>query len=178
MKSSVFGIALAFTAACTPLPQPPFPQPQSAAEITFIKTQLNAIQRRSIVENREYCGYLGLTPAGAFAISPPERGSLDSCTPDNPPASLTLLASYHTHAAYAPDYDSEAPSIDDLRGDIAEGVNGYIATPGGRLWYNDAKARQAVLLCDIGCLTADPAFRPDPEYPVAARYTLAMLRAR
>ncbi len=83
-----------------------------------------------------------------------------------------------THGAYSLDYDSEAPSPDDLIGDIAEGVDGYIATPGGRLWFNDASARRAILLCGPGCLRADPDFRPDPEYPVASRYSLMGLRRR
>ncbi len=178
MQAPVFGIALAALTACSPMPQSPPLQPQSAAEIAYIKTRLNVLQRRSITENREYCGYLGLTPAGDFAISPPQRGSLDGCTPDTPPDGLSLLASYHTHAAYSPDYDSEAPSVDDLIGDIGEGVNGYVATPGGRLWYNDASARQAILLCGAGCLAADPAFQPDPAYPVFSPLTLAALRAR
>lgn len=186
MKAQLLCIVFAFLASCdeTPLPYDSFsasierPQPQSAAEISFIKSTLNALQPRSIAENREYCGYLGLDASGAFAVSPPKRGGLDGCMPNDPPAGLQLLASYHTHAAYQFEYDSETPSIDDLEADIAEGVDGYIATPGGRVWYNDALGRQAVLLCDINCITADPQFRPDPDFPIASLYSIQALRMR
>jgi len=186
MKAQLLCIVFAFLAACGDLPvaydtnraTTERLQPQSAAEITFIKAELNALQPRSIAENREFCGYMGLNPAGEFAISPSKRGSLDGCTPNDPPASLRLIASYHTHAAYSYDYDSETPSPDDLMGDIAEGVDGYIATPGGRVWFNDAAARTAILLCDLNCIFADPHFQPDPYYPVANRYSLRALIAR
>ena len=186
MKAQLLCIVFAFLASCDDIPVTydtysasiERPQPQSAAEIAFIKVELNALQPRSIAENREYCGYLGLDLTGRFAVSPPKRGSLDGCTPDDPPASLRLIASYHTHAAYSYDYDSEAPSPDDLMGDIAEGVDGYIATPGGRVWFNDVAAQTAILLCDINCIFADPRYIPDPDYPIANRYSLAALRAR
>ena len=186
MKTQLLCIVFTFLASCD---EPPVqkdsvlssferPQPRTEAEVVFITAELNALQPRSIAENREFCGYLGLNPAGDFAISPPKRGSLDGCTPNDPPASLQLIASYHTHAAYSYDYDSETPSPDDLMGDIAEGVDGYIATPGGRVWFNDAAARTAILLCDLNCIFADPHFQPDPYYPVANRYSLRALIAR
>ncbi len=155
----------------------PQPQPRSAAEVAFIKAQLNAIQPRSIAEDREYCGYLGQLPNGDFTISGPKRGAPAGCTPDNPPATMRIIASYHTHAAYAPSYDSEVPSATDLEGDIQEGINGYVSTPGGRLWFTDGAARSTVQLCGIGCLVADPRFRPEPT-PVQQSYSLATLRQR
>ena len=154
------------------------PRPGRAAEIAFIKAQLDALQPRSIAENREYCGYLGVTHAGEFAISPAKRGDESGCTPDDPPPGLQPLASYHTHAAFASTYDSEVPSSNDLEGDIAERVNGYVSTPGGRLWFNDAAAGRAILLCGLGCVVADPRFEPDPAWPVRQSYTLAELRTR
>lgn len=154
------------------------PQPNSSAEIAFITAQLNALQPRSIAENREYCGYLGVTLAGEFAISPAKQGDVSGCTPDDPPLGLQLLASYHTHAAYAFAYDSEVPSIADLEGDMDEGVNGYISTPGGRIWLNDANAERTIMLCGLNCVMADSNFQPDPAYPVRQSYSLAELRAR
>ena len=43
---------------------------------------------------------------------------------------LEVMASFHTHACYDPDADSEVPSVEDLAGDIDESVNGYVATLG------------------------------------------------
>ncbi|NOR61106.1 MAG: DUF4329 domain-containing protein [Rhodobacteraceae bacterium] len=153
------------------------PQPRSAAEVAFMKAQLNAIQPRSIAEDREYCGYLGRLPNGDFAISGPKRGQPAGCTPNNPPANMRVIASYHTHAAYAPRYDSEVPSSTDLEGDITEGINGYVSTPGGRLWFTDGAAQSTTQICGIGCLAADPRFRPEPN-PVKQSYSLAALRQR
>jgi len=167
--------SLSITSAPRPTIQP---RPRSAAEVAFIKARLNAIQPRSIAEDREYCGYLGLLPNGDFAISPPKRGASAGCTPANPPANMRIIASYHTHAAYAPRYDSEVPSSTDLQGDISEGINGYVSTPGGRLWFTDGAARNTVQLCGVGCLASDPRFRPERDNPVRQSYTLAALRRR
>ncbi len=150
----------------------------SPAEVSFMKAQLNALQPRSIAEDREYCGYLGTLPNGDFAISPPKRGAPAGCTPNTPPANLRIIASYHTHAAYAPRYDSEVPSATDLEGDISEGINGYVSTPGGRLWFTDGAARSTLQICGAGCLSADPRFRPERDNPVRQSYTLAGLRQR
>lgn len=157
---------------------PAVPQPPSAAEVAFMKARFSAIQPRSIAEDREYCGYLGRLPNGDFAISGPKRGAPAGCTPDNPPADLRVIASYHTHAAYAPRYDSEVPSATDLEGDFAEGINGYVATPGGRLWFNDRGSRSTAQLCGVGCLPSDPRFQPERAHPVQQSYSLAGLRQR
>ncbi len=154
------------------------PQPRTEAEVAFMKAQMNAIQPRSIAENREYCGYLGVLANGDFAISGPKRGAPAGCTPDNPPSNMRVIASYHTHAAYAPRYDSEVPSSTDLQGDISEGINGYVSTPGGRLWFTDGAARSTMQLCGVGCLVSDPRFRPERNNPVRQSYTLAALRQR
>jgi len=167
--------SLSITSAPRPTIQP---RPRSAAEVAFIKARLNAIQPRSIAEDREYCGYLGLLPNGDFAISPPKRGAPAGCTPANPPANMRIIASYHTHAAYAPRYDSEVPSATDLEGDISEGINGYVSTPGGRLWFTDGAARSTTQVCGIGCVAADPRFRPEHANPVQQSYSLAALRLR
>ena len=153
------------------------PQPRASGEVAFMKAQLNAIQPRSIAEDREYCGYLGILSNGDFAISGPKRGQPAGCTPDNPPATMRVIASYHTHAAYAPRYDSEVPSATDLEGDIQEGINGYVSTPGGRMWFTDGAAQSTTQICGIGCLVADPRFRPEPD-PVKQSYSLAELRQR
>ncbi len=154
------------------------PQPRTGAEVAFMKAQLAAIQPRSISENREYCGYLGVLANGDFAISGPKRGAPAGCTPANPPANMRIIASYHTHAAYAPRFDSEVPSSTDLEGDISEGINGYVSTPGGRLWFTDGAAQNTVQICGVSCLPMDPRFRPEVRNPVRQSYTLAGLRQR
>lgn len=153
-------------------------QPRTAAEVAFATGLLNSLQAQSIAENREYCGYIGLDADGEFAATPALAGELDGCQPEEPPADFALLASYHTHGAYAPDYDSELPSIEDLRADIAERVDGYISSPGGRIWFNDAVNRVSIMLCGQGCVIADPAYRPDPDYPPLSRYDLEALEER
>ena len=154
------------------------PQPRTAAEVAYMKVQMAALQPRSISENREYCGYLGVLPNGDLTITPPRRGKPAGCTPPNPPANMRVLASYHTHAAYAPRFDSEVPSATDLVSDISEGINGYIATPGGRLWFSDGAAQKTYQLCGVACLPSDPRFQPERRNPVRQSYTLAALRQR
>ncbi|MDA0664143.1 MAG: DUF4329 domain-containing protein [Proteobacteria bacterium] len=144
----------------------------------FAAAHLDRIQPRSIADGAEYCGLLGFDANGKLAASPATRGNADSCTPGDAPAGLEVLASWHTHGAYNRDADTEVPSLDDLQSDIEEGIDGYIATPGGRLWLNDADAQQSVLLCGAGCIRADPQYRPCPAFPPGEIYTLDTLRAR
>ncbi len=146
------------------------PAPQT--ELDFITQVFNTLQPRSIIEKREYCGYLDLNAQGEYTITPPISGDFASCTLDEPPDDLQLLASYHTHGSYDVQYDSEIPSYDDLNGDIYEQLNGYIATPGGRIWFNDANAERTIMLCDINCIIADPRFRPDPYGPNKQSYSI------
>ncbi len=154
------------------------PPAQTAQEVAFMKAQLNAIQARSISENREYCGYLGIDPRGEYAISRPVRGRAASCGPERPPAGFRVIAFWHTHAAYSPRYDNEVPSVQDVEGDFQEGINGYLATPGGRIWFVNYGARRAELICGRNCVTSDPGFRVDRANPVPPRFTLASLRTR
>ncbi|MEM7642430.1 MAG: DUF4329 domain-containing protein [Pseudomonadota bacterium] len=142
---------------------------------------LAALQSNSFAENREFCGLIGRLPDGTFVASPARRGRMDSCTPRvarNWQPEAEIVASYHTHGAFDPEADSEIPSIDDILSDSEEGIDGYISTPGGRLWFVDGDRVEARLICDIGCLPADPAFRPGLWGPVATRYDPASLRRR
>ncbi len=144
----------------------------------FAAAHFDGIQPRSIADGVEYCGLLGFDAAGKLAATPAKRGTPDSCQPDDAPAGFEVLASWHTHGAYDRDADTEVPSLDDLHSDIEEGIDGYIAIPGGRLWLNDAEARQSVLLCGAGCIEADPKYRPCPAFPPGDSYTLDTLRSR
>lgn len=158
---------------------PEAPGSPSAAEIALVKQVLSGLQARSFAGNREYCGYIGYTSDGILVATPAARGDQGSCLAHEPPAEMRVTASYHTHGAATRDYDSEVPSLGDLISDIAEGVNGYIATPGGRVWLNLAHKREARLLCDLRCIAADPGFDGDTEFPAPAPvYTLESLKAR
>lgn len=131
---------------------------QDTAESALARQVLSAIQPRSIAENREYCGYIGLDDAGRLVASAATPGNEASCLADDPTNIAIITASWHTHAAYSPDYDSEIPSGDDIEGDEAEGIDGYVATPGGRFWYIDTTDDVLSQLCGIGCLPSDPRF--------------------
>ena len=181
-----FALALLALAACD-APDPvavaeivmaPRPLAQTEAEIAFATDLFNGLQGQSITEGREYCGLIGVDAAGRFVATPARRGGKSSCLPpDGAGAGVTVLASYHTHGAYDPAFLTEIPSYDDIRTDIEDDTDGYIATPGGRLWYVDARAKEARLICGAMCLVSDVTFREDPEFPVREQYSLQDLAA-
>ena len=153
-------------------------QPRTPEETAFAKEILNSYQEISFRENREYCGFIGINAEGEFIATKPARGDEEGCQPDEPDPDIGLLASYHTHAAFSDDFDSERPSTDDLEADVAEGIDGYIATPGGRLWFNDAKAGETRMLCGSYCLKHDPRYEPFEDFPIETIYSLDELRER
>ncbi len=143
---------------------------QDTEELALARATLSAIQPQSIRENVEYCGYLGLDENGAYIASPPTRGDTSSCLSDDPVDIAVITASYHTHAAYSPDYNSEVPSGDDIEGDEEEGIDGYVATPGGRFWYIDTLDDVLSQICGVGCLPHDPSFERETDYVVQQSY--------
>jgi len=143
---------------------------QGGAELALAKRVLAELNPISIRENREYCGYLGFDEDGKLAFSQPARGDGESCEPDDPDGLAVVVASYHTHAAYSPDYYNELPSGDDVEGDEAEGIDGYVATPGGRLWYVDTEDMVISQICGIGCLPKDPDFVAGDSGIIAQSY--------
>ncbi|WP_299657435.1 DUF4329 domain-containing protein [uncultured Tateyamaria sp.] len=185
MIRSLFPLALVVTlASCEPIVDPAFvsmaprAQPQTEAEVAFVADLFNEIQPLSISEGREYCGLIGVDRTGALVATSARRGGVSSCLPpERAGPGVTVLASYHTHSHYDPDYWTEVPSFDDMRTDIEDDTDGYIATPGGRLWYIDARAQLAQQICGTRCLVSDPDYREDPEFPVLQQYTLDDLRA-
>jgi hypothetical protein len=137
------------------------------------------LQPRSFAENREYCGYIGVLPDGSYLATEVSRGTAWSCLSRGDESRFVeVTASFHTHAAFDVEADSEVPSSDDVRGDMQEGVNGYVATPGGRLWFIDGRTGIAVQLCGLGCMGQDPGFVPGAAGPIAGRYTLDELVRR
>lgn len=181
MKKRVLFIALYFLSGCLQgtgqHPNQQLRPPQSDAEIRFAKGVLDAAQAASIANNREYCGYIGLNNGGNFVATPAKQGRQSSCLARRPQG-IQILASYHTHGAFTVDYDTEVPSVSDLEADIFEGIDGYIATPGGRVWYDDSSRRAAVLLCGINCITSDPNFIQFENLPAGTVFNIDDLLGR
>ncbi|WP_316015839.1 DUF4329 domain-containing protein [Roseobacter sp. HKCCA0434] len=119
---------------------------------------LRAIQIRSIEESREFCGFIGYDETGRVRATPPTVGAHASCRIKDAPSSWRIVASYHTHGGWTTTYDDEVPSPQDMRSDMGSETNGYIATPGGRIWFFDHVRATAIQMCGLGCLPQDPRF--------------------
>ena len=131
---------------------------QDLEEVDLAMEVLADLQQPSFDENREFCGYIGLNAEGELVASDATPGTLDSCLADDPVEIEVIFASYHTHGAFSEDYFNEVPSGEDMESDEAEGIDGYVATPGGRLWYIDTERMVASQICGLGCLPVDPDF--------------------
>jgi hypothetical protein len=152
---------------------------QDRAEFTAAREILLQLQPRSFAENREYCGYIGVMSDGRVMATEVTRGDAYSCLSRGDESRFVdIVASFHTHAAFDRTADNEVPSSDDVLGDMDEGVDGYVATPGGRLWYIDGRRGVATQLCGLGCMGQDPNFIAYDAGPIAQRYTLRELRRR
>ena len=141
------------------------------AEIALVKARLEPLQHLSFATDREYCGYLIRGRGGALAFTDMVRGGEDGCTPVIPLTNVDLVASVHTHGAYDASVPAEFPTALDMESDRRERVNGYVATPGGRLWYIDSAGWVTYQLCSLGCLPQDPEFRAGDDGVIAERYT-------
>jgi hypothetical protein len=149
---------------------------QSSVELQLVRSLLNQLQPLSFASNREYCGFIGYDPQGRLAAGKAQRGGRDDCTPSFP-RGLDVIASFHTHGGFDPGADSEIPSVDDVEADEADGVDGWVATPGGRLWYIDTTDMIVTQVCGIGCLRQDPKFRAGWQGPIARSYSYRDLLA-
>lgn len=164
-------IAMSGSAAADGAPLPP------AAEIAAVSAELSRLQHLSFATQREYCGYLGRQPDGKIVFTPMTRGDRSGCTPILPDTRMDLVASLHTHGAYDPDVPAEFPTSRDLLSDAREGVNGYISTPGGRLWLIHGTQGVARQICGIDCLPKDVNFRPGDDGVIRESYSLQDLLA-
>jgi len=145
------------------------PQPRMQAEVDYVLAVLDELQAASFANGREYCGYILLSNTGNFEKTERRKGREGSCRPKPPPEAYEILASFHTHGAYAAEYESEYPSRDDVIADMSEGNDGYVATPGGRVWYIDGATGLSSLLCDVGCVRSDPNYVTDGVAPEMGR---------
>ncbi len=155
---------------------PSFAQDQE--EIAFVTKFFDELQPKSIAENREYCGFFGFDSNDNYVATKPTPGDEGSCYSDDPPENIFIFASYHTHGGFSYDYDSEVPSSDDLAADVAEEVDGYVATPGGRIWFNNAEQERAVLLCGRNCTVSDVDYDAEGVRSVNPTYSLRQLLRR
>lgn len=94
------------------------------------------------------------------------------------PANLTVIAGYHTHGLFDADDVNEMPSDTDMLSDQSLGVNGWIATSGGRLWYVDGARMVTKQVCTLGCLPTAPGFRKAHGGPIAKGDSFAELVVR
>ncbi|MCI2394977.1 DUF4329 domain-containing protein [Aliiroseovarius sediminis] len=143
---------------------------QEPGELELVKKVFAKVQPISIRANREYCGYIGYDRSGKLVASKAWRGGKGTCRARDPENLVKVVASYHTHGAFSSRYANEVPSGDDMMTDEIEGVNGWVATPGGRLWYIDTRSMVTRQICGIGCLPMDANFQQGDMGQVAPRY--------
>ena len=151
---------------------------QGHDEVDVARAVLSAAQITSFSQNLEFCGYLGFDGAGTLRSSQVVRGMVDECSPLWPD-DLEVVASWHTHAAYDTGAWSEVPTVIDIEADEDEGIDGYVATPGGRFWFVDTETMEVVQLCDRGaCVPVDAAYVAGSEGDVWQSYTYQELLDR
>ena len=151
---------------------------QSESEATLVQAMFRVMNAQSIAYNREVCGHILRNPAGRLEVSKASWGGPDSCGMIPTPAGYEVVSSWHTHAAWAQGYDNEVPSLIDVEGDMSQGIDGWLATPGGRLWYINGQTGEIHQFCGPECLPSDPNSQMDARGPVNKYYTLSELRAR
>ena len=144
----------------------------------FARNFLNTIQAASIRDRAEYCGYIFMNAAGQLEATLPRRGTFASCEMPAPERGRGIIASYHTHGAFDQGYDNEVPSTLDLLSDFQFGMDGYVSTPGGRVWLVDVQTRTTRQLCGRGCVISDPQYRDTGDASIRPVYTLQSLQQR
>ena len=145
----------------------------------FARQQLDALQPRSFEDDVELCGIIYETSDRELGVSRPASGGMASCDIDvfDEPG-MVPVASFHTHGRHSRLYDGEVPSLVDIQSDVASGIDGYVATPGGRFWHVDHEKAEAQLVCGPGCLEHDPSYEPCTGDRIEARYTFETLGDR
>ena len=151
---------------------------QSAEETAFVMALMRAMNQLSVRFDREVCGFVLRDADGAYSTTKVSWGGPASCASLPLEPDVTPVASWHTHAAWALGYDGEVPSIQDVEGDMRMGVNGWVGTPGGRLWFVDGQTGAIRQICGRSCLPVDPGFVPVEHGPVPDALSLDGLYAR
>ena len=107
-------------------------------------TVLNRINPVSVRENKEYGGWIIRADDGTYSSTSPIQGTVDSVNLGPKPEGGT--ATYHTHAAYDPQYDNENFSPQDLESDRLVGADGYLGTPAGQFKYHNVASGEVITL--------------------------------
>lgn len=145
-----------------------------AQEHAFTADVLWELNKQSILVDLEYCGFI-YRENGELRATKPEKGGAASCLPILPQGDVEIFASYHTHAAFDPASFNEYPSVQDMEGDFSRFENGYISTPGGRLWFVDNHKRRARQLCGYRCMPFDSRYRETPGKEARFQVTIDQL---
>ncbi|WP_210529165.1 DUF4329 domain-containing protein [Rubellimicrobium arenae] len=143
---------------------------QSRDEVQFMINLFERLQPLSFAKHREYCGFVGFGSDGQLDATEPAPGNMDSC-PLDWPQGMDVIASYHTHGAFDFAYYNELPSDVDMLSDQSLQIDGWIATPGGRLWFVDWERMVTKQVCGVGCLPIAPNFYKSQAGDVAKAYT-------
>lgn len=131
------------------------PRDYSDSQVTqVVRSQLASLQRQSLSNGLEMCGFAIIGSSCQIRVTETTRGTSHSCNP-SVPSNVVRLAIYHTHGISHGSNAGEIPSDIDFRTTIAGQIDGYVATPAGRLWRIDAFSQKAELLCRR-CMPVDP----------------------
>lgn len=145
----------------------------------FARAKLSELQQQSFDSDVELCGIIAENSEGELISRTLTEGEQDSCDIAYfDVRTLLPRATFHTHAGYSAQFDSEVPSVIDMQGDMSSRLNGYIATPGGRFWEIDWQRGVAKQICGEGCLPQDSNYRQCNAPPPESEYTLERLQAR
>jgi len=169
-----FGLIAAAALAFLPAKAPA----QSAEELAYVMGLFTSMNQLSVRFDREVCGFILRDPDGSYRSTKASWGGHASCASLPLEPGAEVVSSWHTHAAYSRDYDNEVPSIQDVEGDISFGVNGWVSTPGGRLWHIDDNTETLRVVCDLECLPADPQATDQFHQAVPRSMTLTELYNR
>jgi len=166
-------LPITFMTACAPqvVSRPASHQAQVDIALQVFAT----IQPVSLRENVEYCGTIGVDRRGQIVASGAARGKIDLCESETPSNIVKVTASYHTHGGFSLDYFNELPSMEDVRADLSEGIDGFVATPGGRIWFVDTSARRITQICGLGCLPQAANFVVGANGPIQQTYSFSEL---
>ena len=151
---------------------------QTERETEFVLALMESMNRLSVTFNREVCGYVLRRADGSYDSTKVSWGGHASCASRPVTPGAVAVSSWHTHAAYATEYDNEVPSIQDVEGDMRQQINGWVGTPGGRLWFVDGQTGIMRQVCGAGCLPSDPFAQDAPHASVPPGMSLEQLYMR
>jgi hypothetical protein len=151
---------------------------QSAEETEFMMGLMESMNQLSLRFNREVCGFVLVDGQGNYSSTKVSWGGHASCASLPLEEGTRAVSSWHTHAAWAREYDNEVPSIQDVEGDMRMGVNGWVGTPGGRLWFVDGQSGIMRQVCGPDCLPTDPNSVHEVNDAPSQTYTLDGLYGR